>query len=95
MPLVTNLNSDDEGLLELVDGQEIVRNRSQTKLDGLDVDTESDEGDLSTPLPTSPSNVGTPGRRRRLSNGAKKRLSMGSVATYGSMPEEYDHVGLA
>ena len=94
MPLVTNLNSDDEGLLELVDGQEIVRNRSQTKLDGLDVDTESDdEGDLSTPLPTAPSNGGMPGRRR-LSNGAKKRLSMGSVATHGSMPEEYDHVGL-
>ena len=94
MPLVTNLNSDDEGLLELVDGQEIVRNRSQTKLDGLDVDTESDdEGDLSTPLPTAPSNGGMPGRRR-LSNGAKKRLSLGSVATHCSMPEEYDHVGL-
>ena len=103
MPLVTNLDSDDEGLLELVDGHEIIiRNRSQTKLDVLDdIDTDSDGEDHGSNragngvLTSSPSKLGTPGKRR-LSTGAHRRMSMGSVATYGSMPEEYsfDHVGL-
>ena len=103
MPLVTNLDSDDEGLLELVDGHEIViRNRSQTKLDVLDdLDTDSDGEDHGSNragngvLTSSSSKLGTPGKRR-LSTAANRRMSMGSVATYGSMPEEYsfDHVGL-
>ena len=103
MPLVTNLDSDDEGLLELVDGHEIIiRNRSQTKLDVLDdLDTDSDGEDHGSNragngvLTSSSSKLGTPGKRR-LSTAANRRMSMGSVATYGSMPEEYsfDHVGL-
>ena len=99
MPLVTNLDSDDEGLLELVDGQEIIRNRSHTVLD--DVDTDSDGEDHGSNragngvLTPSSSKLGTQGKGR-LSNGAHRRMSMGSVATHGSMPEEYsfDHVGL-
>ena len=90
MPLVTNLDSDDEGLLELVDGQElIIRNRSQTKLD-VHTDSDDEDHDLSNNVGN-----GAPGKKR-LSAGARRRMSMGSVATYGSMPEEYsfDHVGL-
>lgn len=100
MPLVTNLDSDDEGLLELVDGQEIIRERSQTKLDALDdIDTDSNDEDrglnrVGNGVPTSASKLGTVGKH--FSAGASRRMSMGSVATHGSMPEEYsfDHVGL-
>lgn len=100
MPLVTNLGSDDEGLLELVDGHEIIiRNRSQTKLDDIDTDSDGEDHGSNRAgyrVPASASSkLGTPGKKR-LSTGASRRMSMGSVATYGSMPEEYsfDHVGL-
>ena len=101
MPLVTNLDSDDEGLLELVDGQEIIREKSQTELDALDdIDTDSNDEDrglnhVGNGVPTSASKLGTVGKKH-FSAGASRRMSMGSVATHGSMPEEYsfDHVGL-